>query len=116
MRDVCEHVRVWYFPYLTAKRPDRDSPRWSQQRNRGSMPELDTSFRGGRATLPLQTDYSSMSGSVFDLLSYTDVDTGQREEFHFLLARVSVVLYCYSCIIQLLFLYALLYPIEDTDS
>lgn len=29
----------------------------------------------------------SVASSVFDLLSYTDVDTGQREEFQFLIAR-----------------------------
>ena len=64
----------------------------SRQRNRGSiqsMPELDTSFVGGERGRGLK---SHDTLSVFDLLSYTDVDTGQREEFQFLLDRVSMLL------------------------
>lgn len=35
-----------------------------------------------------QNDATSLAGSVFDFLSYSDVDSGQRQEFQFLLARV----------------------------
>ena len=54
------------------------------------MPELDTSFLGGA-----RGRGSHDTLSVFDLLSYTDVDTGQREEFQFLLDKVSMLLFLF---------------------
>jgi hypothetical protein len=52
-----------------------------------SISDRGPSLRHPRFHSAAQNDATSLSGSVFDVLSYSDVDTGQRQEFQFLLAR-----------------------------
>ena len=40
-------------------------------------------------------DTTSLNSSVFDFLSYSEVDSGQRQEFQFLLAKVCVCVCCF---------------------
>ena len=95
---ACLYIRVsvLYKPHAAEPRSSGD-----QFKRHHSLPILkDTSLqtssisdRGPSLRHPwlhsaAPNDGNSLDGSVFDLLSYSDVDTGQRQEFHFLLARV----------------------------
>ena len=53
------------------------------------MPELDASFVVGGAKGHESHDLETEDlAAQFDIISYTEVDTGQKEEFQFLLSRV----------------------------
>ena len=59
-----------------------------------STPDLVTSFRGRREKdVGLDTIDTSTASSAFDFLSYSDIDSGQREEFHSLLVKVCLLLF-----------------------
>lgn len=79
-------------PPVAARGPHHDSTPRGPQNSLGStrsMPE-----RERRETDGLD---ASTASSAFDFLSYSDIDSGQREEFQSLLVRVRLVclLSCY---------------------
>ena len=84
--------------HLSAQQtPTRDSTHDStHHRPRSSsqpMSQLNTSHRHSSTASRRRHSNTSIATSSFDFLSYSDVDAGQQEEFHFLLARVCFCLF-----------------------
>jgi hypothetical protein len=76
---------------IATQRPPTDDS--THQRSRSSTHQSSRSYPTSQPLKPSSSantrrpSTASIATATFDFLSYSDVDTGQQEEFHFLLAR-----------------------------